>query len=58
MLNEFLFARNRIPHEVDQVGYLFATAKGHDGFAASSTRHRSRRVRVTTKATDAVTTRQ
>jgi len=35
MLNGLFFARNRITHEVDQVGYLLATAKGLDGFAAN-----------------------
>ncbi len=37
MLNGLLFARNRITHEVDQVGYLLATAKRPDGFAANWT---------------------
>ena len=37
MLTGLLFARNRITHEVDQVGYLLATAKGLDGFAANWT---------------------
>jgi len=37
MLNGLLLARNRITHEVDQVGYLLATAKGLDGFAANWT---------------------
>jgi hypothetical protein len=31
------FARNRITHEVDEVGYVFATAKEPDGFAAAWT---------------------
>jgi hypothetical protein len=37
MLTGLLFARNRITHEVDQVGYLMATAKGLEGFAANWT---------------------
>ncbi len=37
MLNGQLYARNRITHEVDQVGYLLATAKGPDGFGANWT---------------------
>jgi len=37
MMSGLIFARNRITHEVDQVGYLLATAKGPDGFAANWT---------------------
>jgi hypothetical protein len=37
LLNGLMFARNRITHEVDQVGYILATAKGPDGFAANWT---------------------
>lgn len=37
MLVGLHFARNRITHEVDQVGYLLATANGPDGFAANWT---------------------
>jgi hypothetical protein len=37
MLNGLLFARNRITHEVDQVGYILATAMGLHGFAANWT---------------------
>ena len=37
MLAGLLFARNRITHEVDQVGYLLAAAKGPAGFAANWT---------------------
>ncbi|MFI5036671.1 MAG: hypothetical protein ACHQFZ_10760 [Acidimicrobiales bacterium] len=37
MLKGLLFARNRITHEVDEVAYLLATAKGPDGFAANWT---------------------
>ena len=35
MLRGLLFARNRITHEVDEVAYLLAMAKGLDGFAAN-----------------------
>lgn len=34
MLGGLRFARNRITHEVDEIGYVVATAKGPDGFAA------------------------
>jgi hypothetical protein len=37
MLSGLLFARNRITHEVDEVGYLLAEAKQPDGFAAAWT---------------------
>jgi hypothetical protein len=37
MMSGLLFARNRITHEVDQVGYLLATAKGPAGFTANWT---------------------
>ncbi len=37
MMSGLLFARNRITHEVDQIGYLIATAKGPAGFAANWT---------------------
>lgn len=35
MTSGLLFARNRITHEVDQIGYLLATAKGPAGYAAN-----------------------
>ena len=34
IMSGLIFARNRITHEVDQVSYLLATAKGPDSFAA------------------------
>lgn len=37
MMSGLLFARNRITHEVDQIGYLLATAKGPTGFATNWT---------------------
>jgi hypothetical protein len=37
MLSGLLFARNRITHEVDEVGYILAVAKRADTFAASWT---------------------
>ena len=38
MLAALCFARNRITHELDEVGYVFATAKRPDGCAAAWTR--------------------
>lgn len=37
MLGGLRFARNRITHEVDEVGYVFATAKKPNGFDATWT---------------------
>jgi hypothetical protein len=37
MLSGLLFARNRITHEVDEVGYILAAAKEPDSFAAAWT---------------------
>lgn len=34
MLSGLLYARNRITHEVDEVGYIIAAARGPDSFAA------------------------
>lgn len=36
-LSGLLYARNRITHEVDEVGYILAAAKGSDVFAAAWT---------------------
>jgi hypothetical protein len=37
MLRGLLFARNRITHEVDEIGYIIANAKRPDSFAAAWT---------------------
>ena len=37
MLRGAVWARNRITHEVDEVGYFLATAKSSEGFAAKWT---------------------
>jgi hypothetical protein len=37
MLSGLRFARNRITHEVDEVGYVLAAAKQPDSFAATWT---------------------